>query len=311
MKVSVIIPSYNYGQFVIDSVQSVLSQTMSDLEVILIDDGSTDNTSEVVKTISDSRFNYIRVENGGVSKARNIGIELAKGEYIAFHDADDLWAPEKLELQLGLFEVDSEVDFVFSDLRRFDENGVLEATQFSFVPELREMQKQSYMGGTAFVITSDPFYALGTTAMFATWVPTVLVKKEILNSIRFPEGIKLCEDYIFMMRLYAEAKLAGYIDKPLLEVRRHNNNSYSTAEDMLEPKIMAVKSLQREICDEGYQRCLTEILTGEYINYAYYHCWFGSIVKGLKMFLKLLFRDGSQLKALKYIFMAPFLPILR
>src|SRR4030042_4827818 len=102
-KVSVIIPTYNRGNLVLESIQSVFAQTFSDYEIIVIDDGSTDNTREVLHPYL-SKLTYIYEKNSGQSFARNIGILASKGEYIAFLDSDDLWEPEKLETQVKLLD---------------------------------------------------------------------------------------------------------------------------------------------------------------------------------------------------------------
>lgn len=96
--VSVVIPTYNRAHLVGRAIQSVLNQTYQDFEIIVVDDGSTDNTEEVVKSFNDPRIRYIRHDqNRGGSAARNTGIKMARGEYIAFQDSDDEWLPEKLE----------------------------------------------------------------------------------------------------------------------------------------------------------------------------------------------------------------------
>ena len=100
-KISVIIPTYNREQKIVKSVQSVLEQTYSNLEIIIVDDGSTDHTEQVVKEIQDERIVYIRqAENQGVSAARNIGVANATADFIAFHDSDDCWHSDKLEKQM-------------------------------------------------------------------------------------------------------------------------------------------------------------------------------------------------------------------
>lgn len=97
VKVSVIIPTYNYGRFLGEAIQSVLDQTFTDFELIVVDDGSTDNTKEVVSSFKDSRIKYIFQENCGVSAAQNTGIRASTGEYIAILGSDDKWFPENLE----------------------------------------------------------------------------------------------------------------------------------------------------------------------------------------------------------------------
>src|SRR5437016_10401011 len=98
--ISAVIPSYNYGHFITDAIESALGQTYPHVEIIVVDDGSTDDTREQLAPYSE-RVCYIHQENGGLSAARNTGIRAAKGEWIALLDADDVWHPRKLELQMN------------------------------------------------------------------------------------------------------------------------------------------------------------------------------------------------------------------
>ncbi len=128
--ISVIIPAYNAEKWIVGTIASVLGQTIADLEVIVVDDGSTDGTSAVALSVVDARVQVVNKPNGGVSKARNVGIEKAGGTYFAFLDADDLMTPDSLEMKLnGL--VSAGVDWVFSDIWRCDEemNPIGEAEQ--------------------------------------------------------------------------------------------------------------------------------------------------------------------------------------
>lgn len=113
--VSVIIPSYNRGKTIVEAVQSVLNQTYTDLEVVIVDDGSSDNTREVIQNIKDNRIKYFYQENAGACIARNNGIKFAKGDYIAFHDSDDIWRRDKLEKQMRVL-LQSKADIVFCKL---------------------------------------------------------------------------------------------------------------------------------------------------------------------------------------------------
>jgi glycosyltransferase involved in cell wall biosynthesis len=105
-KVSVIIPTYNRSHFIKDAVESVVKQTYYNFEVIVVDDGSTDNTKELLAEYVNklNNFKYIYQDNQGRSAARNLGISLAKGDYIAFLDSDDVWFPDKLERQVPILE---------------------------------------------------------------------------------------------------------------------------------------------------------------------------------------------------------------
>lgn len=123
VKVSVIIPTFNRARTIEKSVKSVLCQTYSNLEVIIVDDGSTDNTRELIESLNDSRIKYIYQENAGACAARNRGVCNATGEYIAFHDSDDVWHKDKIEKQLECFEK-SNADIVFCKMNQIGVNKV-------------------------------------------------------------------------------------------------------------------------------------------------------------------------------------------
>ena len=124
--VSVVIPTYNSAEFLVEALDSVSEQTYNNYEVVLIDDGSTDNTKEVVEAYrSRIKLNYIYQENQGVAAARNRGIAAAKGELIAFLDADDLFLPFKLQQQIAIFEAQPEVGMVVSGWHLTDERGAI------------------------------------------------------------------------------------------------------------------------------------------------------------------------------------------
>lgn len=117
-KVSVILPTYNRAYIIKNSIRSILDQTYKDYELIIVDDCSIDETENVINEINDDRIIYHKfVTNSGVCAARNYGIKVSKGEYIAFQDSDDMWVADKLERQMKLFELNEQLDFVYSKLR--------------------------------------------------------------------------------------------------------------------------------------------------------------------------------------------------
>jgi len=120
--VSVIIPVFNGERYIRQAIRSVLAQTFEDIELLVVDDGSTDGTAEAVRSCRD-RIHYTRQPNGGASKARNEGIRRSRGRYIAFLDADDLWRPEKLALQVEYLERHAAVGLVHCDVEGIDEEG--------------------------------------------------------------------------------------------------------------------------------------------------------------------------------------------
>jgi len=124
--ISVVTPTYNRARFLPEAVESVLAQTHADLELIIVDDGSVDETREILEPfLADGRVRYFYQENRGQSHARNLALKQARGDFIAFLDSDDLWYPDKLEKQLAVLREKPEVDIVHGDEAIIDENGVV------------------------------------------------------------------------------------------------------------------------------------------------------------------------------------------
>lgn len=118
-RVSVLIPTYNYGAFLPAAIESVLAQTYTDYEVIVLDDGSTDHTAQIVAAYPQVRYLY--QENAGIAAARNRLLDEARGEFAAFLDADDLWMPEKLERQVSYLDRHPECSILFTEAKNFSE----------------------------------------------------------------------------------------------------------------------------------------------------------------------------------------------
>ena len=120
--VSVIIPTFNRAHLLEQAIHSVINQTVGDFEIVVVDDGSSDGTRDMVKRFGD-RVRFFRQEHGGLNVARNLGLSKAQGEYIALLDDDDLWLPFKTEVQLAVINRFPEIAYVFSDFTIFSENG--------------------------------------------------------------------------------------------------------------------------------------------------------------------------------------------
>ena len=122
MKVSVLIPTYNRRQYVVDAIQSVIAQDYADMEIIVVDDGSTDDTEEALTPYL-SQIRFIRTENQGPALARNVGMEAARGDYVAFLDSDDLYYPFKIRLQAQLLDEYPDIGMVYSEFSAFSDDG--------------------------------------------------------------------------------------------------------------------------------------------------------------------------------------------
>lgn len=202
--VSVLIPSYNHAHFVSAAVNSALAQTHPDVDIIVIDDGSKDNTAEVVATFGDA-VNYVYQENQGLSAARNTGIRHARGEYIALLDADDLWSPEYLAESLKVIEQNPRAGLTYCWWSHIDENG-------NPMPEPGFFNKRGHLLKTFAVRNYFPPVA-------------VLVRKAcVAEAGGFDEKLFALEDWDLWFRIAANGWEFDCVPQVLVQYRRHSSN---------------------------------------------------------------------------------------
>lgn len=195
LNISVVIPLYNKEKQVGRTLESVLAQTFQDFEVVIVDDGSTDGSAEVVKTFDDPRIRLIRQANAGVSAARNRGIDAARYDYIALLDADDLWEPEYLETQVNLIKEYSECDVFATNYKFMDVYGN------SFPTILNKLKiKRGIL---------DNYFEVATHSHPPICSISIVAKKETFKGIGgFPTNIKSGEDLLTWARLACRNKIA-------------------------------------------------------------------------------------------------------
>lgn len=201
-KISVIIPFFNRIPVLVEAIKSVLAQTYKNIEVLLIDDGSTEDLTPL-KNINDARLRLVFQEHKGASAARNLGISLALGEYIAFLDSDDMFLPRKLEKQIGFMEA-HRLHFSHTSYQRIGEDG-----------QPREIVYSGRFAGKVF-----PQILAGCGIATST----VMVKREILNGRRFQETIEIGEDVCLWIDIAYDYPIGG-INEPLSRVRVGSNTS--------------------------------------------------------------------------------------
>lgn len=186
-RLSIIIPAYNVGDFIVPAVESALDQTYRDLEVIVVDDGSTDATSTRIADLaarrSDARLRIVRQDNGGLAAARNRGIAEARGEYIGFLDGDDLWRADKATTHIALMDSDPTIGLSFSASQLLEEDGRLTGSIQSpdkLEPTLHQMILRNHVGnGSTPVVRRSCFETVGG----------------------FREDLRSCEDYEMWCRI--------------------------------------------------------------------------------------------------------------
>lgn len=213
--VSVIIPTYNYGRFIEDALRSVLDQSLPPAEIIVVDDGSTDDTSEVVRQFGE-KIQYVRQENAGVCAARNRGVAESSGELIAFLDADDIWEPTKLEKQAAKFCDDPVIGLVHCGMRVFDGatgetlHLLLEGGEDGVAENLLLWEGSSVnVSGSVIMVNRTAFEEIGG----------------------FDTRIKCGEDWDFCYRSARKFKV-GFVAEPLVHYRSHNAAAHRNVGEM-------------------------------------------------------------------------------
>lgn len=222
--VSVLMPAYNTAQFIGDAIQSILSQTFSDFELIIVNDGSTDRTEDVVLSYQDNRIRYFKNDgNKGLTYTRNRLISLSSGEYIAFIDSDDLNNVRRLELQIRMLENDKSLGFVSASATTLNNDKTRGGSwKFDLTPE----QLKPYFLFNNPVVTS-----------------TMTIRKSALPDVNFREGYPPCEDYDLSVRINYHHK-GLVLPVSLASYRLHVNNISFLKNDTVRENINKVVSDQ-------------------------------------------------------------------
>ncbi len=248
---SIIVPIYNASKYLKTTLQSIAKQTYSNIEVLLIDDGSTDNSAELCLEMveKDNRFRYYKIKNGGPSKARNLGIKLAMGKYIGFCDSDDLLNNSMYDILVNYLE-NSNSDVVLCDIYSERNNG-----NFGF----------PWKDGTIF--SGDDVYRQVMASMIGrlsedddtlpVWGSVVrgLYKREIIvkNNISFPDDIHFAEDLVFSLKYLMKAKKIIICNYPLYHYRDNKdsimNSFYEYKIGMFDDRKKLIKYIQNVICN--------------------------------------------------------------
>lgn len=219
--ISVVIPAYNAERTILQTVDSVLKQTFSDLEMIVINDGSTDKTLELLKSIKDQRLKIFYYENGGLPVARNRGISHARGEFISFLDADDMWTPDKLKLQLAALLQNPEAGVAYSWTYYFIDGQ--EESIFPYAPVFFE-------GNVYAKLLVNNFIASGSN---------ILVSRKAIESVgEFEPTLKSCEDWDFYIRLAARWHFIVVPKHQILY--RQSSNAMTSKVEVMEKEALRV-----------------------------------------------------------------------
>ena len=246
-QVSVVITCYNYGEFLNSSIQSVLEQTFQDFEIVVVDDGSTDNTPEIISQYTGlPNFRYIRQHNRGQANAKNRGISMARGRYLAFLDADDKWKASKLEKQMPLFSKDA-VGVVFSLFDYMDARG----------RQLDKTRTGEYLLPRRGMVTEYLF--LDNFVPFST----SMVRRECFRKLGvFDESLTMAIDWDLWLRLSTQYEF-DYCDQSLVFYRKGHSGQMSKKTEERSRCIMLIM--------EKFQNQFPGMLSRNTIKKAYYY----------------------------------------
>lgn len=247
--VSIVVITYNRLQLLKETLTTVLSQTYTDFELIIVDNMSTDGTDEFVSAISDARVRYFRNPNNGVIAVnRNYGIRQARGKYVAFCDDDDLWLPEKLELQVSLLEQYVDIALCYTNAESFSSSKII----------ANRMVRR--------VVHQNHFIQL----LQGNFIPnsSVLVRRIVLLEIGLlTENPVLREDYEMCLRIAKQHSIFG-IDASLIRYRMHTGN---VAGNRASETLRAIRTVKSVIKLLGVPRYLAYPNIGfQYLKYIYY-----------------------------------------
>jgi glycosyltransferase involved in cell wall biosynthesis len=247
-KVSVIVPVYNVEKCLPKCIETIIGQTFLDIEIILIDDGSTDSSGEICESYKkrDSRITAIHKPNGGLSSARNAGLEIACGEYVSFIDSDDYIEPDMYEI---MYEkaIEAKADIVTCNVRAFKPEGIKERVMY-MRDELRDFSDPNYFvfydifGKQASIFACNSLYKME------------IIKK--YNLFFLATELVFSEDQLFNLCYYAAVRRACYIDKPLYNyvIRTGSLSRREPVKGILNMRVTLVMILKDFIDSNGFKK---------------------------------------------------------
>lgn len=240
IKISVVVPCYNQAVFLDDCINSLINQTYTNWECILVNDGSTDNTEEIALNWQkkDHRIKYIKKINGGLSSARNTGIQNVTGDFVQFLDCDDYLYNEKFEKSVK--EINNQTNtVVITNFQLFDS-----ATQTVLPPHC--ILKKEYFSQKEILLKWDNTFSIP--------IHCALFSRDIVEKYKFNEELKAKEDWIFWLQAYENAPETHFIEEYLLAYRMNSASMTHNLFFMLENRIKALEKLEQVISDKDLLR---------------------------------------------------------
>lgn len=291
---SIIIPLYNKENYILDAINSVLDQTYTEFELIVVNDGSTDNSGQIVEKINDQRIKVINQQNSGVSVARNNGVKNARYNYVAFLDGDDIWGIQYLEAMKSLIEKYPSCDVFFSNYMRLDSKDISENISVLKTDYIKAIYIDDYFD----------FYNKEKVGMTSS---STVMTKESINSVGgFNENFTRGEDLLLWTELSIRYEVA-YIDY-IGAIYRKTPDSLSNSSF---PKNQDFANYAEDFLEENLQKVKNKISFSKYmlgliIKSSKYKILEGNSSEARKIILKC--KEGVELKRFIKYYLSTFLP---
>lgn len=247
--ISVIVPCYNQAHFLEETLDSILNQTYTNWECVIVNDGSPDNTESIAMewVKKDQRFQYVKKENGGLSSARNKGLEIVKGDFIQFLDSDDLLSSDKFEKSIEVIEQEN-AEVVISNFIRFKKN--LNQLKRAFC----KLEDQTFTYETIL---------LQWDRLFSIPIHCGLFKRTTIQNVRFNERLKAKEDWMFWIETFKSNPKVSFINQQMAQYRMHSQgmtkNNDLMEQNLREAYVLIYKTLDESFKEKFFERIMLEL----------------------------------------------------
>jgi glycosyltransferase involved in cell wall biosynthesis len=254
--VTVILPTYNRAAFLPAAFESITGQSWTDWDLVVVDDGSTDNTREIVASYESSlgeRLRYVHQENRGAYGARNRGLEEAAGAYVAFFDSDDLWLPHHLQRCVTALRNHPELDWVYGACRQVDHatGRTLEPTTFAVAGQPRPfLSLEGRRSDGLCVITDTSVLECQILHGLYCGLQNSVMKRELFHGRRFNERSRVVDDEMFVIRVLSAGARFGYFMEPHVIYQVHDDNSSGSASGLSHQRRIALFTEMTESLEE-------------------------------------------------------------
>lgn len=263
--VSVVMPTYNRADLLPNTIESILNQDFDDFELLIVDDGSTDNTAEVIEQIQerDPRLCYLKLaENRGIGFARDAGLKHVSGKYIALADSDDHWLPSKLKLQVEVMDAYPEIDILFGDFWNINHIRKTEARGFSQTQAGMQYLKVRCITDDLWIV--DGGVEVGILRSNFIAAPTMILKSEIFDKVGgFDRTATIAPDLEFGWRAAVLGAQYAYINQPLIERHVYHSSVTVRTIDTAIQRLEVLKICHSICIREQQSELLKQIRTAE------------------------------------------------